>query len=137
MLLHRQHRCFNKLVLLMRNVFLIFICLFSFISCQEKMINKPDNLIKEEQMVNIIYDLAILEAARTQPTLKEGAAVNINPTEFVYKKYKVDSVQFAKSDQFYATDFEVYKRIYDNVNKRIQSKIDTKKGDINPKAIVK
>ena len=121
----------------MRNVFLVFICLFSFISCQEKMINKPDNLIKEEQMVNIIYDLAILEAARTQPTLKEGAAVNINPTEFVYKKYKVDSVQFAKSDQYYATDFEVYKRIYDNVNKRIQSKIDTKKGDVNPKAIVK
>lgn len=116
----------------MRNVFLVICCLFSFISCQKKMIDKPDNLIKEEQMVNIIYDLAILEAARTQPTLQSRASVNINPTEFVYSKYKVDSIQFAKSDQYYAADIDVYKRIYDNVNERIQSKIKTKKGVFIP-----
>lgn len=82
-------------------------------------IEKPKNLIDEDEMVDILYDAAILEAMRTQnPQL---LTVNkINPGTYLYKKYKIDSLQFAQSHHYYASDVERYKKMYDKVSQRIE-----------------
>lgn len=87
--------------------------------CGKSVIEKPDNLIDEEQMVNILYDLSLLESIRSQrPIALETNRVD--PLTYVYKKYKIDSLQFAKSNKYYATDVEKYKAIYASVSKKIE-----------------
>ena len=94
------------------------------ISCNSNAVKKPENLIEREKMVDIIYDLSILEAAKSQkPIVLEQYQIQSN--SYVYKKYQIDSLQFANSVKYYATDFENYHTIYDSVNKRIERKLST------------
>ena len=76
-------------------------------------------------MEEIIYDLAILEAARTQNSSVQNF---IKPTEFIKNKYKVDSLTFAKSTQYYASDINEYKKMYDEVKERLTNDNDKLSG---------
>jgi hypothetical protein len=118
----------------MKKIVTLFLIFSIFVSCQST-IEKPDKLIEEEVMVDIIYDLAILEAIKSQkPASLE--ANNIIPKEYIYKKYKIDSLQFAKNNQYYASDIENYKKMYD----RVGSKLEKKKTEVNsikkPKSVL-
>jgi len=103
----------NKVILQLCLVVLLF-------SCKNELVAKPEKLIAEDKMVEIIHDLAILEAMRSQH--QQGQAdIKINPKAYIYKKYKVDSVQFAQSNHYYASDMGNYKKMYDKVTKRIEA----------------
>jgi hypothetical protein len=46
-------------------------------------------------MIDVMYDLSILDAIKYQnPASLE--TYKINPSQYIYKKYKIDSAQFAK-----------------------------------------
>ncbi|APU09730.1 DUF4296 domain-containing protein [Cellulophaga lytica] len=89
-------------------------------SCAESAIKKPDNLISEEEMVDILYDLALITAAKNTNSnvLVEN---NVKTMPYIYKKYNIDSTQFADSDIYYAANPVVYEGFY----KEIQRKLDT------------
>lgn len=112
----------------MKKYILLFtILILGVVSCKDEIIPKPKNLIPKEKMEDIIYDLAILEAARTQNSSVQNY---IKPTEFIINKYKVDSLTFAKSTQYYASDIKEYKNMYDVVKYRLSndnSKLTSKK----------
>lgn len=114
-----------------------FIIIFSvFVSCQKSAVEKPDNLIEEDVMVDIIYDLAILDAIKSQnPTSLD--VHGINPNEYIYKKYKIDSLQFAQNDRYYATDIKKYKKIYDEVTVRLAEQLGTPSGKQPDEQIVR
>ncbi len=96
-----------------------FLCItLLFYSCKQEAISKPKNLIEQNKMVDIIYDLALLEGIKTQ---NYGVKQNINAMQFVYDKYKIDSLQFVKSNQYYASDIRNYKKMYEEINKRIET----------------
>ncbi|RZJ29493.1 MAG: DUF4296 domain-containing protein [Flavobacterium sp.] len=81
-------------------------------------VEKPNNLVDKDKMVDIFYDLALLDAMRSQkPIVLDSAGVN--PEKYIYKKYSIDSVQFAKSNQYYASDIVEYKKMYQEVAKRL------------------
>jgi len=90
-------------------------------ACAKPAVEKPDNLIDEGKMVDIMYDLSLLESIKSQKPISFETN-HINPSTYIYKKYKIDSLQFAKSSQYYATDLEKYKAMYDKVAKRIEAK---------------
>ncbi|MFL9829796.1 DUF4296 domain-containing protein [Flavobacterium sp. ST-87] len=99
--------------------FLVIILLF--FSCKEEGVQKPDSLIDKEVMENIIYDLSLLEAIKyNDPNTTEN--YKVNPKEFIFRKYKVDSVQFAQNNIYYASKYDDYKEMYDSVIKRIERK---------------
>ena len=105
--------------------------------CKNEVVEKPDKLIEEDEMVNIIYDLSILEAMKYQSNQSEAPKYAINPKEYIYKKYHIDSLQFARSNHYYASDMGNYKKMYDKVSNRIkaeQKQIDAtiKTGDKVP-----
>ncbi len=119
----------------MKKLISLFLIIIVSVSCEKSSIVKPDNLISEDTMVDIIYDLALLEAIKGQNpgSLQTNG---INPNNYIYKKYKIDSLQFAKSDQYYATDVKNYKKLYERVTKRldVKTKIYNKNGV--PKSVV-
>lgn len=91
-----------------------------FVSCKEEVVNKPERLIEKDVMVDIMYDLSILEAIKYQnPTSLD--TFKINPRDFIYKKYKIDSLQFAKSNVYYASDYEDYKLMFEQITKRLDA----------------
>ena len=105
--------------------FLTIITLF--VSCRDEVVNKPEQLIEKDVMVNIMYDLSILEAIRNQnPTSLD--TFKINSRDYIFKKYKIDSVQFAKSNVYYAADYNEYKSMFEQISKRLetnQKKVDS------------
>ncbi len=110
--------------------------LFLSISCKKEVVKQPAKLIEKDKMIDIMYDLSLLEAMRYQKPLSLDSIEN-DPTKFILKKYKVDSLQFAQNNMYYASDYEKnYKDMFDQVNKRISvnqraadslAKIDEKK----------
>ena len=84
---------------------------------------KPDNLIAKDKMSNIMYDLYILNAAKG--VNKKVLELNgIMPLEYVYKKYGVDSLQFAESNTYYAYDTETHSAIVEKVRADLQKDKD-------------
>lgn len=91
-----------------------------FFSCSDK-VSKPDNLISEERMANIIYDVSILTAAKG---INKGLIESngIFPEEFIYLKYNIDSLQFVSSLNYYTNDLDTYDNIYTRVGEKIKAK---------------
>lgn len=85
-------------------------------------VEKPDRLIDEKTMIDIFYDLALLDAIKSQKPLALTIN-NINPNQYIYTKYKIDRVQFAQSNRFYASDINQYKKMYAEVGKRFQDNV--------------
>jgi len=111
----------------MKKVLCFFIGAFILLGCQQTAIDKPDNLIEEDTMEDILYDLALLDAIRTNnSTLLDKK--NITTSTYVYDKYDIDSLQFANSNHYYASDVHNYLKMYQRVETRLageKTKIDT------------
>ncbi|WP_297691698.1 DUF4296 domain-containing protein [uncultured Eudoraea sp.] len=102
----------------MRNIFFLILTISILFSCGEEVIEKPVNLIPKEKMIDILYDLAIINAAKSSgPSVTENA--NFEPMEYIYNKYKIDSVQFVTSDLYYASLPLEYEDIYKKLEIRI------------------
>ena len=90
------------------------------ISCGEKVVKEPEQLISKEKMADILYDLAILTAAKNTST--DVLVKNkIEPMEYLYTKYGIDSVQFVENNLYYASIPSEYVDIYTQVDLRLKS----------------
>ena len=98
----------------MKKAIVLFLSVFVVIGCAEKLIEKPSNLIPKEKMIAILKDIAILNAARSTNTasLKENG---IEPTEYIFEKYEIDSITYVDSDRYYASRPLEYVSIYETV----------------------
>lgn len=81
-------------------------------------IEKPKKLIDKDKMVDILYDMALLEAVKSQNI--NGGLSTKKANEFLFKKYQIDSLQWEENNKYYASDIEEYKEMYEAVKKRIQ-----------------
>jgi Domain of unknown function (DUF4296) len=102
----------------MKNCLVIILILFLAVSCKKDLVKQPAKLIEKEKMIDIMTDLSLLEAMKYQNPASIDSS-ETSPTKFIFKKYKVDSLQFAQSNQYYATDYESYKEMFDEISKRL------------------
>ena len=87
-------------------------------SCQKELAKEPNQLIEKDKMVNIMYDLSLLDAMKIQNSIALDS-FTLNSNEYIYKKYKIDSVQFAQSNIYYAADYKEYTKIVEKVKERL------------------
>ena len=108
----------------MKKGILFFALLVSFVGCRkEQTVKTPKKLIDKAVMVNVFYDLALLEASKYQ-MMSKTEYQKISPKEFILKKYKIDSAQFSQSNIYYASSIEEYKAMFEQVQKRLQTNSD-------------
>ncbi|TAF63945.1 MAG: DUF4296 domain-containing protein [Flavobacterium sp.] len=108
----------------MKKAILFFALLVSFVGCRkEETVKTPKKLIDKAVMVNVFYDLALLEASKYQ-MMSKTEYQKISPKEFIFKKYKIDSAQFSQSNIYYASSIEEYKAMFEQVQKRLQANSD-------------
>ncbi len=84
----------------MRKLIFIFILLvFAFISCEESVVPKPENLIKEKQMIEMLADIHLAEATFTRfrydTTMQHSTSADFYYT--ILDKYQVVDSLFEKS----------------------------------------
>lgn len=103
---------------IMRKVMSILAFFMLLSSCKEEVVEKPQRFIEKGVMVDIMYDLSILEAIKYQnPNSVED--YKVKPSDFIFKKYKVDSTQFAQNNVYYASNYHEYEAMYEQVLQRI------------------
>ena len=107
----------------------LFCCILWGVSCAEEVMEKPENLIPQEEMTNIIYDMAVLNAAKEINSQILSEYIK-QPSDFIFRKYGIDSIQYMKSDLYYASVPAEYDKIYNAVKLRLEkekSEIDEKR----------
>jgi Domain of unknown function (DUF4296) len=104
----------------MKKYSLIFGVFFMFSSCGNSVLDKPDNLIDDDKMIEILTDLSIMDALKSQNAVNGTLKFEVN--DYVFKKYKIDSLQFAQSNKYYASDVPKYKRMYKIVNEKLTAR---------------
>lgn len=103
----------------------ILILLFAILigSCKNNRIDRPEkpkNLLSQDQMVEVIYDMTLMSAAKG---LNRRIIENngVDPEAFVFEKHNIDSVQFAESNRYYSYDIKVYESIYQRVKTKLEA----------------
>ncbi|PIA78607.1 hypothetical protein BFR04_03475 [Gaetbulibacter sp. 4G1] len=81
---------------------------------------KPENLIPKDKMIDIIMDVRLLSSANGQnkTTLDKN---NLQAEAYIYKKYNIDSLQFALSNNYYAYYVDDYEAIYQKVRDSLEA----------------
>ena len=86
----------------MKNSWVYIVVFVLLVSCGEELIPKPENLIPKDKMADIIQEMVLVNAAKSSNSTVL-AQNNIDPTEFVFKKYGIDSLQFVESVRYYVS----------------------------------
>ncbi|WP_299116306.1 DUF4296 domain-containing protein [uncultured Winogradskyella sp.] len=106
----------------MKQVLVIVLVIGLFLGCEPKLQpKKPENLIPKDKMTEILSDMFVVSSAKGISRTKfevEG----IDPETYILKKYNIDSLQFAQSNDYYAHDVETYKEIIEEVKAKLTSK---------------
>lgn len=111
---------------------MLFSVLFLITACKDKALEPPKHLIDEDQMVDMIYDLSLLDAMKMQGF---GSQHNY-PTaaKFLKQKYQIDSITFAENSKYYASDIPNYKKMYERVKERLSEESAKVNGGTAPPA---
>ncbi len=106
----------------MKKWFLISVILIGIISCQEvEFAQKPKTVISEDQMVEIITDLALYDAAHSVNEYQlRKFDKDIN--QFLISKYNVDSTLLSQNIAYYNEKYDENLNIYKRVGERIDAK---------------
>lgn len=81
---------------------------------------KPDDLISEDKMVDVLVETVIMSSAKGI-NKRELENKGILPDSFIYKKHKIDSLQFVNSNNYYAYDIENFNQIYTRVKDSLEA----------------
>jgi len=99
---------------------LIIIFILNINSCFNNIdYEKPKDLISEENMVKIIYDMSLINVSKgINKRIIENNG--LKPKSYILKKYNIDSIQFVNSNRYYSKDLEKYHMIYEKVLEKLE-----------------
>lgn len=96
---------------------LLIIILLSLVSCS-KLMDKPKNLLTEDQMAEIIADFAIAD----QSFNMDISMTQQESSKYILKKHKIKGQTFVDSYQYYLSKSNQLENIFDKAKKVILSK---------------
>ena len=112
-----KHICIKK------NILIFFIMLV--FSCQDSgLIEKPENLLDELTMENIIYEAIMMDVMSTFKP-KNKKFIDIIGSPYLFLKYNIDSLQLARSNEYYTKNPKVMSKIYKKVLMRMERNKDS------------
>ena len=123
-----------------KEIILMLLLLLSCVNVEEA---PPENLIGEEKMADLIFELAVLDAAKGFVPKDQKERIELDADSF-YMFHEIDSTQFTSSNAYYAKHPKAYLRIVsmaktklEKFNKNIEDNenemLKTNSIDIKPK----
>ena len=85
----------------MKKILIITLIFYSCNLINKEKNNIPENLISEEKMINIIYDMSLISVSKgiNKRILENNG---MKPKSYILNKHKIDSLQFVKSNEYYS-----------------------------------
>ena len=103
--------------------FCFLINLIFLTSCQN---SKADDIIPQDKMVNMLFDLTIIKSINNL-NYQENQLI-ISPEDFfILQKYNVDSLNWETNKKYYSKRPKLLALIYERVQDSIEKKIDSLK----------
>lgn len=105
----------------MKKILTLFFALAFLLGCHDvKKPKEPENLLSKDQMVDILFDLAIVNSAKgvNKKMLEDNGVI---PSQYIYKKHEIDSLQFVENNNYYAYRIDEYEEIIAKVMDSMQS----------------
>ena len=90
-----------------KEIILMLLLLLSCVNVEEA---PPENLIGEEKMADLIFELAVLDAAKGFVPKDQNDRIDLDADSF-YHFHQIDSAQFTSSNAYYAKQPKAYLRI--------------------------
>ncbi len=99
---------------------LLVFCLLAY-GCQEiEEVTKPDVLLSEGTLEEIVYESTLLKAARGYNTGKMSVT-GVNPETHIFQKFNIDSTSLAQNMAYYATKTDAFKEMNARILKRLET----------------
>ncbi|MDD4193503.1 MAG: DUF4296 domain-containing protein [Mangrovibacterium sp.] len=114
-MMRKQNKCIHILV-----VFGFLMMVLP--ACKQKGYPKPEHLIGEKKMENILYDLHLSQALLDRFRYNDPDSLKLNTNDLyrsVLNKYHIEDSVLAKSVIYYSSYPKVYERIYARVIERM------------------
>lgn len=75
---------------------------------------KPMDLISKDKMIAVLVDISLMNSAKSvnKKIIEENGVI---PDQYIYKTHGIDSITFAKSNNYYAYEISEYEEIYTKV----------------------
>lgn len=108
----------------MKKLLIVLLGILS-VSCSDNPVPKPKVLLEYEVMKDIMFDVAILQAAENSMPNRLFES-NVKPNTYIYEKYKIDSLTYYQNHKYYAADTKKFKKMHQQVLARfdeIQQKL--------------
>ena len=90
-----------------KEIILMLLLLLSCVNVEEA---PPENLIGEEKMADLIFELAVLDASKGFVPKDQMERIDLDADSF-YQFHDIDSAQFTSSNAYYAKQPKAYLRI--------------------------
>jgi len=106
----------------MKKKIIILLIVVSLFACDKNIIEKPENLIKEKQMIEMIVDIHLAESTFNIRRYSDEALKNSSSANFYYSildKYNVPDTTFEKSYVYYASKPKRFEKMYGEVMNKL------------------
>ncbi|WP_321368826.1 DUF4296 domain-containing protein [uncultured Draconibacterium sp.] len=109
---------------------ILFVAVFAFTACEDEIMTKPEHLIKEKKMINMLVDVHLADAAFNHFRY-DSAMLNNRTENFYYSvldKYEVPDSVFEQSLVYYASFPKDFEKMYRKVMSRLSEMEQEKSG---------
>jgi hypothetical protein len=95
----------------------LMLSLLFFVACNNPKVTIPADVIKPDSMVMVLADVHVAEASLVQKNIQGKSGNNYAASfyKYVFEKNKITPAQYQKSIEFYASNPDIYKTIYEQV----------------------
>lgn len=97
---------------------ILFLALIVVFACSKPPVKKPENLIEQERMINILVDVHMAEAAFNSRRHRDSLVQRSSSTDFYYsilQEHEVQDSVFERSLVFYASQPRQFEKMYRKV----------------------
>lgn len=113
---------------------IVFLIPLMIVACQDvQRPEKPKNLIAKDVMAEVLTEAYLANAGRSVDN-KTVEIKGVKLDSFIYTKFGIDSLQFVRSNNYYAADINTYVDIFQKVEenlKAIENRLDSIR-DLDP-----
>ena len=103
-------------------IYVLLFFLAAMTSCEEPVVEKPENLIKEEKMIEMMLDMHLAEAIFQNQRYQDSAILKTTSADFYYsvlEEYNVPDTLFEKSFVYYASNPRQFEKMYQDVMNKL------------------
>lgn len=97
-----------------------YLFVFSFIfviSCTSSTVSKPENLLSENELEDVFFEMAIMQAAESTSRTDSGKVMDTY--HYIKNRFGYDSTTIVNSTLYYADDYKEYEKL----NQRVLDKL--------------